>query len=91
MEKADIPFLTVVQLSELIKNRTVSPVDAVEAYLDRIDSLNGKLYAYLTVCRDRPQPLGYNPVHRRVQQRLRRRDRCVLVRHVLGRRYRWVR
>ncbi len=52
MEKADIPFLTVVQLSELIKNRTVSPVDAVEAYLDRIDSLNGKLYAYLTVCRD---------------------------------------
>ena len=52
MEKAEIPFLTVVQLSELIKNRTVSPVDAVEAYLDRIDSLNGKLYAYLTVCRD---------------------------------------
>ena len=52
MEKADIPFLTVVQLSELIKNRAVSPVDAVEAYLDRIDSLNGKLYAYLTVCRD---------------------------------------
>ena len=39
MEKADIPFLTVVQLSELIKNRTVSPVDAVEAYLDRIEQL----------------------------------------------------
>ena len=40
MDKADIPFLTVAQLSELIKNRTVSPVQAVEAYLDRIDSLN---------------------------------------------------
>ena len=52
MDKADIPFLSVAQLSELIKNRTVSPVAAVEAYLDRIDSLNGKLYAYLTVCRD---------------------------------------
>ncbi|PKB79016.1 MAG: hypothetical protein BZY88_15520 [SAR202 cluster bacterium Io17-Chloro-G9] len=52
MDKADIPFLTVAQLSELIKNRTVSPVEAVEAYLDRIDSLNGKLFAYLTVCRD---------------------------------------
>ena len=52
MDKADIPFLSVAQLSELIKNRTLSPVAAVEAYLDRIDSLNGKLYAYLTVCRD---------------------------------------
>ena len=52
MDKADIPFLSVAQLSELIKNRTVSPVEAVDAYLDRIDSLNGKLYAYLTVCRD---------------------------------------
>ena len=52
MDKPDIPFLSVAQLSELIKNRTVSPVEAVEAYLDRIDSLNGRLYAYLTVCRD---------------------------------------
>ena len=52
MNKADIPFLSVTQLSELIKDRTVSPVEAVEAYLDRIDSLNGKLFAYLTVARD---------------------------------------
>ena len=52
MDKADIPFLSVVQLSELIKDRSVSPVEAVEAYLDRIDSLNSKLYAYLTVSRD---------------------------------------
>ena len=52
MNKADIPFLSVAQLSELIKDRSVSPVEAVEAYLDRIDSLNGKLYAYLTVSRD---------------------------------------
>ena len=52
MDKADIPFLSVTQLSDLIKDRTVSPVEAVEAYLDRIDSLNSKLYAYLTICRD---------------------------------------
>ena len=52
MDKADIPFLSVAQLSELIKDRTVSPVETVEAYLDRIDSLNTKLYAYLTVCSD---------------------------------------
>lgn len=52
MDKTDIPFLSVAQLSELIKNRTVSPVAVVEAYLARIDTLNSKLYAYLTVCRD---------------------------------------
>ena len=52
MDKADIPFLSASQLSDLIKKREVSSVEAVEAYLDRIDSLNGKLFAYLTVCRD---------------------------------------
>ena len=33
METADIPFLSVSQLSELIKRRQVSPVEVVEAYL----------------------------------------------------------
>jgi len=52
MDKADIPFLSASQLAGQIKEREVSPVEAVEAYLDRIDSLDGKLYSYLTVCRD---------------------------------------
>ena len=52
MEKADIPFLSATELSEVIRKREVSPVEAVEAYLERIDSLDSKLYAYLTVCRD---------------------------------------
>ena len=52
MDKAEIPFLSASQLSELIKNRSVSPVEAVEAYLDRIDALNGRLHAYLTVTRE---------------------------------------
>ena len=52
MNKAEIPFLSVSQLSELIKNREVSPVEAVAGYLDRIESLNDRLHAYLTVCRD---------------------------------------
>ena len=52
MEKADIPFLSATELSEVISKREVSPVEAVEAYLERIDSLDSKLYAYLTVCRD---------------------------------------
>ena len=52
MDRADIPFLSASQLSGLIKVREVSSVEAVEAYLDRIDSLNSKLHAYLTVCRN---------------------------------------
>ena len=52
MDNSEIPFLSVSQLSELIKTREVSPVEVVEGYLERIDSLNDRLYAYLTVCRD---------------------------------------
>ena len=52
MDKADIPFLSVSQLSELLKSRQVSPVEVVEGYLERIDRLNDRLYAYVTVCRD---------------------------------------
>ena len=52
MDQAEIPFLSVTQLGELIKNREVSPVEVVESYLDRINSLNDRLYAYLTVCGD---------------------------------------
>ena len=52
MDRNEIPFLSVSQVAALIKDRSLSPVDVVESYLDRIDSLNGRLYAYLTVCRD---------------------------------------
>ena len=51
MDKQDIPFLTTAELSELIRTREVSPVEATSAYLDRIDSLNFKFNSYLTVCR----------------------------------------
>ena len=51
MDKHDIPFLTTAELSELIRQREVSPVEATAAYLDRIDSLNFKFNSYLTVCR----------------------------------------
>ncbi len=49
MAREDIPFLTVAELSELIRTREVSPVEATEAYLQRIESLNGDIRAYLTV------------------------------------------
>ena len=51
MNKSDIPFLSVSYLSSLIEKREISPVEATEAYLDRIDELDFKLNAYLTVSR----------------------------------------
>ncbi len=51
MEKRDIPFLSATELSELIRQQEVSPVEVTESYLDRIDDLNFKFNSYLTVCR----------------------------------------
>ena len=51
MESRDIPYLSVAELAGLIKGREVSPVEAVEAYLARIDDLDFKFNSYLTVCR----------------------------------------
>ena len=51
MQQRDLPFLTVAQLSQLIESREVSPVEATEAYLDRIDELDFKFNAYLAVSR----------------------------------------
>ena len=52
MDKADIPFLSAAELSRLIANKEVSPLEATEAYLERIDALDFKFNSYLTVCRD---------------------------------------
>ncbi|HIN35989.1 MAG TPA: amidase [Dehalococcoidia bacterium] len=52
MNKQDIPFLSATQLSRLIQSKEVSPVEATEAYLDRIEKVDGKLNSYITVCRD---------------------------------------
>ena len=52
MDKSEIPFLSASALSGLIASREISPVEATEAYLDRIDSLDFKFNAYLTVTRD---------------------------------------
>ena len=52
MDKADIPFLSAAELSAVISKREVSPVEAVEAYLSRIDEVDSKLNSYITVCRE---------------------------------------
>ena len=52
MNVADIPYLSASELSGLIERKEVSPVEAVEAYLERIDRLDGALNSYVTVCRE---------------------------------------
>ena len=52
MDKSELSFLSASELSRRIASREVSPVDAAEAYLDRIDDLDFKFNAYLTVARD---------------------------------------
>ena len=49
MDKQDIPFLSASELSRLIESRDVSPVEATEAYLARIDQLDSQLNSYITV------------------------------------------
>ncbi len=52
MADADLVFKSGVELAALIKARKVSPVDVVQAFLDRIDRLNPRVNAYITVTRD---------------------------------------
>ena len=52
MENAEIAFLPATELSALIKSREVSPVEAAEAYLDRIGQADDNLNSYITVTRD---------------------------------------
>jgi aspartyl-tRNA(Asn)/glutamyl-tRNA(Gln) amidotransferase subunit A len=52
MEKRHLPWLAITELSSLIEKKDVSPVEVVEAYLERIDRLEARLHAYLTVCRE---------------------------------------
>ena len=51
MSETDVVFQSVAELSGLIKSKQVSPVEVTEAYLTRIDNLDFKFNAYLTVCR----------------------------------------
>ena len=69
MDKSDIPYLSATELSGLLQKREVSPVEAVEAYLERIDSLNPDLNAYLTICSHEALEAA-----RQAEQELRRGD-----------------
>jgi aspartyl-tRNA(Asn)/glutamyl-tRNA(Gln) amidotransferase subunit A len=52
MPPQELAFHPVAQLGPLLAQRKVSPVELVQAYLDRILSLDERLHAYITVCAD---------------------------------------
>ena len=49
---ADLAFLGARRLAALVRERTVSPVELTQLYLARIDRLDPRLHAYITVLPD---------------------------------------
>lgn len=52
MGQEDLAFLGAVKLATLVREKRLSPVELVETYLERIDRLDGRLRAYIMVCRE---------------------------------------
>ena len=50
MNQSEIPFLSATELAAHIKSKNVSPVEALEAYLSRINDVDSKLNSFITVC-----------------------------------------
>ncbi len=53
MKDTDLAYASIQKLGELFRARRVSPVEVTRLMLDRIERLNPKLNAYLTICDDR--------------------------------------
>ena len=49
MNSVDIPFLSVTELSGFLQRKEISPLEAVDAYLNRIEQVDPKLNSYITV------------------------------------------
>ena len=52
MADNELIFKSASELGPLIRRKQVSPVELVEAYLQRSEALNPKLNAYITITRD---------------------------------------
>lgn len=51
-ESQDLAFLTLKEAAELIRRKTVSPIELTATCLKRIDAYNPELNAFITVTRD---------------------------------------
>ncbi len=48
----DLPFLTIREVSELIKRGEISPVELTGSILSRIEGVNGRVHAYISILKD---------------------------------------
>ncbi len=53
MERSELPFLSATALAELFRTRQASPVEAAEAFLDRIAEVDPSLNSYITITPER--------------------------------------
>lgn len=49
MARRELPMATITSLSELIRNREISPVEVVNAFLERIKAVQKKINAFITI------------------------------------------
>ena len=52
MDSKDIAFLSATELGYAIQSKQISPVEAVEAYPERIERIDPNVNSYITVCAD---------------------------------------
>jgi aspartyl-tRNA(Asn)/glutamyl-tRNA(Gln) amidotransferase subunit A len=52
MTGQEIAMLSAAETASAIRSKRFSPVEAVQAYLERIDRLDSRLASYITVCRE---------------------------------------
>jgi len=52
VQSHELVFMSGMDLADLIRTRAVSPVEVVSAHLDRIDALNARVNAFITVTRE---------------------------------------
>ena len=50
---SELCYLTIAQAGPMLRDRLLSPVELVRAYLERIDALDGDLHAYVTLLPER--------------------------------------
>ncbi|HEY7536035.1 MAG TPA: amidase, partial [Thermodesulfobacteriota bacterium] len=48
----ELPFLTIREISELIKKKEVSPLELTQVVLDRIDKIECKVHAYISISKE---------------------------------------
>ena len=55
----DLHWLSIAAAAQLIERRELSPLDLVDACLDRVEALDGRRNAFITVLADEAREFGF--------------------------------